>query len=471
MPSAIIPGESVRVCLLATLVCLVLPAVLLHAQQQTALDRYVAQPDESYRWKIVHRHQVPGLTTYVVDMTSQTWRTPQEVNRTQWQHWLVVSCPDNVSTDTALLFITGGKNGGDPPTGPDERQVSLAQASRSVVATLRMVPNQPLVFHADGQPRTEDDLVAYTWIQFLKTGDPTWPARNPMVKSAVRAMDTVTAVMAQEQAGRARVNRYVVAGGSKRGWTTWLTAAVDARVVAIIPIVIDVLNVEKSMRHHYAAYGFWAPAVGDYEEQRVFQYMGTPRMEQLLQLVDPYRYRERLTLPKFILNAAGDQFFLPDSSQFYFADLRGDKYLRYVPNADHSLDGSDAVQSLLAFYLTVLRDKPRPAIQWSFEAEGVIRVTSDTPPAQVTLWQATNPAARDFRLETLGPRYTRTELPAHADGSFVARVPAPDAGWTAFFVELTYDIGEAVPLKLTTAVRVLPDTLPYQHLDPLQPAQ
>ena len=82
-------------------------------------------------------------------------------------------------------------------------------------------------------------------------------------------------------------------------------------------------------------------------------------MAQLQQLVDPYCYRDRLTMPKFILNASGDQFFLPDSSQFYFDDLRGDKYLCYVPNADHSLDGSDAVQSLLAFYLTVLQDRNR----------------------------------------------------------------------------------------------------------------
>ena len=125
-----------------------------------------------------------------------------------------------------------------------------------------MVPNQPLVFHGDGKPRVEDDLVAYTWVQYFKTGDPTWPARNPMVKSAVRAMDTITAVMATKAGGEVPVNKFVVAGGSKRGWTTWLTGAVDQRVVAIVPIVIDVLNVEKSMRHHYAAYGFWAPSVG-----------------------------------------------------------------------------------------------------------------------------------------------------------------------------------------------------------------
>ncbi len=213
-----------------------------------------------------------------------------------------------------------------------------------------------------------------------------------MAKSAVRAMDTITAVVAQQQAG-VKVDRFVVAGGSKRGWTTWITAAVDRRVCAIVPIVIDVLNVQESMRHHYAAYGFWAPAVDDYVRHRVFQHMGSPAMERLLQLVDPYYYRARLTMPKFILNAAGDQFFLPDSSQFYFDDLVGDKYLCYVPNTDHSLRDSDALQCLLAFYLTVLHDKPRPEISWQFEP-AAIRVTSQPQPAEVKLWQATNPHAR-----------------------------------------------------------------------------
>ncbi len=121
-------------------------------------------------------------------------------------------------------------------------------------------------------------------------------------------------------------------GDPSEGWTTWLTGALDKRVVAIAPIVIDVLNVRKSMEHHFAAYGFWAPSVGDYVAHSLMQRMEHPRIQELYQLVDPYYYRHRLTMPKFVLNAAGDQFFLPDSSQFYWNDLRGEKYLRYVPN-------------------------------------------------------------------------------------------------------------------------------------------
>ena len=435
--------------------------------EETGLDKYITKPDASYSWKVVKTIPGPGLTTFVIDMKSQTWRTKEEVDRTLWQHWLVVARPDNVTADTALLFIGGGRNGGDPPQGPDERIMKLAMGSQSVVATLTMIPNQALTFNGDGKPRVEDDLIAYTWEQYFKTGDPTWPARNPMAKSAVRAMDTITALMASQQGGQRTVDKFMVAGGSKRGWTTWITGAVDKRVVAISPIVIDVLNVQESMRHHYAAYGFWAPSVGDYVEHKIFQRLGTPEMAELQRLVDPFFYRDRLTMPKFILNASGDQFFLPDSSQFYFADLKGDKYLRYVPNADHSLGDTDAVESLLAFYLTVLHKKQRPQIDWSFEEDGSIRVVSKVAPAQVLLWQATNPQARDFRVESLGKKYTSSVLQTQEDGVYVGRV-APAKGWTAFFVELTYDIGEKVPFKLTTAVRVVPDTLPFADKDPRQ---
>ena len=60
-----------------------------------------------------------------------------------------------------------------------------------MVAELRMMPNQPVMFKDDPsrKPRSEDDFIAYTWDKFLRTGDEKWPARLPMTKSAVRAMD------------------------------------------------------------------------------------------------------------------------------------------------------------------------------------------------------------------------------------------------------------------------------------------
>jgi len=433
-------------------------------EQRTALDAYVAAPDMNYSYHLVSTVPGKGQTTYVLEMTSQAWLTTNEVDRPVWKHWMIIVKPDRVTSSKSLLFISGGKNGGDPPKGADANLVQIALATKSVVSELKMVPNQPLVFAGETVQRSEDSLIAYTWDKFLRTGDPKWPARLPMTKAAVRAMDTVTAFCGSAEGGGIPIDGFVVAGGSKRGWTTWTTAAVDKRVIAIMPIVIDVLNVEASMRHHYAAYGFWAPAIQDYTDFHIMDWTGTPQYHALMRIVDPYQYRRRFTMPKLIISAAGDQFFLPDSSQFYFKDLPGVKYLRYVPNADHSLKGSDGYGSVLSFYHAILYQDPLPQFSWTLKKDGAIAVVARDAPSEVKLWQATNPNARDFRMETLGPKYESTVLRPEKGGDYIAKVPKPARGWTAFFVELTFPSKTEAPFKFTTPVRVVPDVLPYKFV-------
>ena len=97
------------------------------------------------------------------------------------------------------MFISGGGNDGEPPDKADRMMAQIAKGSKSVVTELKMVPNQPLVFDGETHGRKEDSLIAYTWDKFLRTGDAKWPARLPMTKSAVRAMDTVTVVLRQRR--------------------------------------------------------------------------------------------------------------------------------------------------------------------------------------------------------------------------------------------------------------------------------
>jgi PhoPQ-activated pathogenicity-related protein len=429
--------------------------------KKTALDDYVAKRDPAYAWKLVKTIPGDGYTTFVLDLTSQSWRAAPEVDRALWQHWLVIVKPDRVQHDTAYLRIGGGRNGSPVPEQPSPQAVHVAKSTSTVVAELGMVPNQPLVFNQGGTPRSEDDLIAYCQIKYMDTGDPTWLPRLPMVKSAVRAMDAVTEFLAGDQGGKTAVKKFVVAGGSKRGWTAWLTAAVDARVSAVIPMVIDVVNVRACKVNHFASYGFWAPAVGDYTRHKVHERFDTPQYAELLRIVDPYSYRERLTLPKFVVNASGDQYFPPDSSKFYFDDLKGPKYLRYVPNVNHSLAGSDAADSVLAFYQAVLKSSPLPKYSWKVQDDGSIRVQAETKPREVNLWQATNPKARDFRLVSIGPAYQKSVLEGQAGGVYVAKVNKPATGWTAFFVELVFDSGGKEPYKFTTQVHIVPDMLPH----------
>lgn len=434
------------------------------ATDQTALDRYVAKPDPTYKYELVRTIPGNGYTTYVIDMTSQTWRSEKELNRSVWKHWMLVVKPDTVTSSKSLLYIGGGSNNDRVPDRIDGSFAQIAVASKSVVTELRMIPNQPITFTDDNKPRTEDSFIAYTWDKYLKTGDETWPARLPMTKAAVRAMDTVVSFCGSEAGGNLKIDGFVVAGGSKRGWTTWTTAIVDKRVVAIVPIVIDMLNVVPSFQHHFAAYGYYAPAVGDYEEMGIMKQTGSPKYKALMKIVEPYEYRHRLTMPKFIINATGDQFFLPDSWQYYFNDLPGTKYLRYVPNAEHSLRGSDALMTLLACYNAVVHNGSLPRFDWKLEKDGTFRVKAHDKPSQVKLWHASNPGARDFRLTTIGPRWTSVDLKDDGNGVYVGRVDQPRRGWTAYFVELTFPSGLSLaPFKFTTGVKVTPDTLPFRE--------
>jgi PhoPQ-activated pathogenicity-related protein len=93
--------------------------------------------------------------------------------------------------------------------------------------------------------------------------------------------------------------------------------------------------------------------------------------------------------------------------------------------------------------------------------DGSIHVKAEGKPTEVNLWQATNPKARDFRLVTIEAGYKKSRLEPNGDGVYVAKVPKPETGWTAYFAELVFENGE-MPFKFTTQVGILPDVLPHK---------
>ncbi|TVR61613.1 MAG: hypothetical protein EA420_11385 [Candidatus Competibacteraceae bacterium] len=444
----------------------VLGLLLTHGVQaeETALDRYVARPDPNYAYTLYHTQREIGYTAYFLNMTSQKWRSIQEVDRPIWEHEVIILIPRFAldSTRTAVLLIDGGSNRAEPSiTSVPPVLGAASMATGAVIAAVRQVPNQPLFFPDDpGQGRKEDEILAYSLDKALVTGDLEWPVHLAMTKAAVRAMDTVQEFAADR--GQ-EVRDFLVLGGSKRGWTTWLTAAVDPRVKAILPASIDMLNLSRQFVHHWESYGFYAPALNDYVEFDLPCRSQTPEGREVLRVVDPFAYRDRFAgLPKLVLNASGDQFFTNDSSRFYFAGLPGPKWLRYTPNTDHA-QNQDAIVNALSWVDDVLNNKASANIDWTVTGDGALRVTASSRPKRVRLWQATNPEARDFRLESLGAAWTSRVLEPEPDGAYLGFVPPPAAGWTAFFVEVTFDTaGVFKPDQVyTTDILITPDTLPF----------
>jgi PhoPQ-activated pathogenicity-related protein len=437
-----------------------LPSVPLLRNAQGALDRYIAAPDPSYGFRLMKVLNGNGYRAYVLEMTSQRWRTSSEVNEPVWTHELTIVEPDDVKTSVGTLVIGGGSNTDEPTGRVSPLLVTLALETHAVASGLQQIPNQPLKFPDQPDGLIEDDLIAYTWAKFLRTGDDTWPLRLPMTKAVVRAMDTIASFCAQRGA---TVDRFIVGGASKRGWTTWTTAAADERVVGFVPVVADVPNLILNMEHEYEVYGRWPPSLDSYVKFGIVNWIGTPQLRALAEIEDPLSYLARYTMPKLIINAAGDEFFVPDSSQFYYGDLPPKKYLRYVPNTGHSLSGAGGsiADTALAFCHSIMYGMSLPTMTWDLHGTDTIVARSTAVPSTARMWEAVDTKARDFRIETIGKAFNYHDLKDAGGNMYVARIEPPEHGWRAFFVELAYPTPSGRPFKMTTEVRVIPDVLPF----------
>lgn len=410
------------------------------------LAAYVARPDASFGWREVTKGPV-GAGEYVEYLlTSQTWRG------NPWKHQLFVLRPANIAhdVDQGLLFIHGGRW---KPEYDAERKVAdlpreahlfarLAETIRAPVAVLRQVPFQPLF------ERREDALIAYTFDQYLQTGESDWPLLLPMVKSASRAMDAVQDIARQRW--NVSLKSFTVAGASKRGWTAWLTAATDPRVAAVAPMVIDVLNMRAQMDHQRATWGEFSDEIRDYSALDLQNRLRTERGEMLLSMVDPFNYRERLTQPKLILLSTNDRYWPLDALKFYWSALPAPKHVLYVPNQGHGLRDADRViNGLSALHIHAATGTTLPVTTWSFASNGkalTLQVKPERPAQRVLLWSARSPT-RDFR----DAHWSSTRC-AKSGGGYGCSATRGNRGFLAVFAETHFREKGGPTFSTTTTV-------------------
>ncbi len=413
------------------------------------LREYVNRKDASYAVKFLDNHDIGATKIITARMTSQTWRG------IAWTHWLSIIVPAKIEhKDKAILHITGGginspSIDGNSQTG--KQLVALANQTGAILVILQQVPNQPLF-----GGRYEDALIAMTFSKYLETQEADWPLLLPMVKSAVKAMDAAQA-LTKERLGL-EIKAFILNGASKRGWTTWLAAAIDPRVIAIAPMVIDVLNFDPQLEHQRKSYGKLSEEVKDYSDLKLDEAIKTPRGKNLVKLVDPYSYIDKLTIPKLVLLGTNDPYWTVDASSFYFPDLKGNKNLYYEPNAGHNL-GPGIYPTVIAFFDASMRGQTLPAVTWKKTAPGELTVNWDTAGqnklAAATLWQATA-ASRDFR------RARWTSTPLTGEGTAKVKIETPATGWTAFYVSIRFPHSRGLPFALSTEMSVIPETFPHQ---------
>jgi PhoPQ-activated pathogenicity-related protein len=406
---------------------------------------YVKKPEPKFSWKLESKLDAPGGgTIWDLRLTSQVWEG------ITWTHQLQVYQPADVGpSETLLLWNTGGT----ASLGNINFGLDLARRIKAPVAFLYDIPNQPLF-----GDKKEDALIAETFVRYLETKDEDWPLLFPMVKSVVKAMDALQAFALQEW--KQPVKSFIVSGASKRGWTTWLTGASDPRVKAIAPVVIDTLNMVEQMDYAKKSFGTYSEMIRDYTARKLVPLPDTADARRLWSMVDPYFYRDRLTMPKMMLNGNNDPYWTVDALNLYWDGLKGDKWVVYIPNAGHNLEQKDApkgkereraVANLAAFTRHQILDNPMPKLSWKHgDADGQARltVTADQEPKGARLWVADS-ATHDFRKSTW------KEVPAKvAQGVVIGAVDLPAEGCRAFYAELDYEIDE-IKHQLSTQIRVL----------------
>jgi PhoPQ-activated pathogenicity-related protein len=321
----------------------------------------------------------------------------------------------------------------------------VANASGLPAAVVRQVPFQPMFGNLH-----EDGLIAHTFVEYTKTGDPTWPLLLPMVKAAVEAMTAASAQAREHWA--AEIDEFVVTGASKRGWTTWLSAAVDDRVKGIVPMVIDMLSLGDHVKLQVASFGRMSEELGDYTSRGIEKLFATPRGRELAEIVDPYAYRDRYTMPKVIALGTNDPYWPLEACSLYYDGLPGPRWVSYCPNAGHGLPMPRVAALVAAMGRHVAGIETLPPIEWRFDeaaAGGADCIVScATRPERVTLWTAASPT-RDFRKA----RWSSQPV-VGAGPEWRVPLAAPRTGYAAGLVELEF-AREPVPLVLTSGVRLM----------------
>ncbi|MCW3094456.1 MAG: PhoPQ-activated pathogenicity-related protein [Chthonomonadaceae bacterium] len=432
-----------RTIFIGLLTCLAL--ISLGQPSRADLDSYLSKPEPVYKWEKTGEKKLDGGAVIDLHLVSQTWQGGV------WQHRLVIFRPENpVRTDFCTLFNTGG-NGSDSEM---TLGMTAAKITGMPFAILYNIPNQPLY---DG--KTEDVLVAYTWQKYMETGDDTWPLHFPMAKAVLKAMDAIQAYT--KEAGQPEINGFVVAGASKRGWTTWLAGASrDKRIKGIAPMVIDTLNVAAQIPHQLAAYGKPSEKVQDYTATGMLEKLNTPAGKRLMALEDPYSYRDRLTMPKLIILGTNDRYWSQDSLNLYWDDLKGPKWVLYNSNAGHALEGLDTQFRVLnavgAFARAVAGGIPLPKPTWAYAQNdnvSSLTVHSDLPIKSAKLWHAhaTTQDLRDAKWSSEPMTPINGVDPAQA---VVGSQALPTEGYTATYAELTYT-QNGKSFSLTTQIAIL----------------
>ena len=311
--------------------------------------------------------------------------------------------------------------------------------------------------------------------------DMTHPELNAyfaMVRAAIRSTDAMSQFMEQEF-GFA-VERFIFTGKSKRGWTSWLSGAIaPEKVRAIVPCVWDGINLQEVFQNQWQSFKGWSWTIVDYVENNITSQLGSPDTFELQNMIDPYFYRTRLTMPKLVITGLMDEFQMTDDEQHWWDGMPSgptgqglsdgnSKWLLKLPNANHGTTNIPALFSHGMWISYLLNEWDIPYLTWDYNGTNG-DITAHTHGGNVvsaSMWYATscNNTRRDFRAATLDDpctcgtatddgicimtdtAWSEKKLEPNSDGtSYTGHLAPPEDGkWSSFVVliQMTTDYTE-----------------------------
>jgi len=426
-------------------------------------------------------------------MTSQLYQTPEFTTRPIWWHFMGIAIPDVIKhPGHGILMIEGAQNNDnyEPPDRADASgltAVSTANDTGIVTGYVMSVPNQPVHFYNDPsfRRRTEDAIIAWTWRTYLDSpddeSDQTIIERMPMTKAAKRGLDTIAAV-AKVRAPETNIDKFIVTGASKRGWTAWSIAATDRRVMAAIPMVFSLINVRNGSvpQHNQDMDGAWSFALQPYYREGLTGEFYTPKTRYIYEVEDMIFFEERFKIPILAISSTGDEFFLPDDNHSWWHRIPGPTWFMLLPNAEHTMAPHyvQMYETSMNFIISVVEDIPMPKVSWTLgntSTGGTVRFHTDPPPVSIkAFWAVTlkNDTRRDFRLVALNEDGDASAHPVawrqnldiidEGNGDYYVEKEGVEGEWVGLFVEGTWEGPTGNRMVFTSQLNIYPYTYPRE---------
>mmetsp|Transcript_3461 Transcript_3461/g.5191 ORF Transcript_3461/g.5191 Transcript_3461/m.5191 type:complete len:485 (-) Transcript_3461:50-1504(-) len=470
-----------------------------------------------------------GGRAHVLNVTTLTWMDRARVQipdiNNVWTHTAVVIVPRHLEfTNVSVAVINGDCNKEDnkAPNNKDYMVVAadqLAHQIGSIVVAMKQIPNCPAVFTDDPiqKGRHEDSLMSWSWKEFMvyPEHDPTWMVNAPMAKASHHIMRAARSYI-NNNLKVANITSWMVTGASKRGWATWLTAAVNCtnceKVVGIFPLVPIVPPLNDEIHYQWQSFGGFSWAFKDYMESDVIKYIDDPLWQNGTEVIDPQYYPDTLgKIPKMILVASSDEFMQFDWTALWFPNLiPGETHLNIEPNTEHTqLTGVLAVLSTASTFarsvMSGRTEADRPYLNYTYDKETeIVEVFVEEKHRHLVQDKGVNlryaetlqTKRRDFRWMTaindqVGPcKLPSFVMPKKKDlcfatifwkkkpmelvepGHWKVSVPQPQVNhWMGFFAQVKFNGEGSGPVgreklfnnmyHMSSVGWVTPDTLPY----------